>query len=225
MSSLTITSISSELSRSELREMVAARDAVIGSLTLENRSLQSRINMLEHDKIVLESIIETNNQTIGRLTEENKKLKKRIKTLENEVKDLKNEVKELKTELTQTNSRFFISKLVSAIQEVNRRDKLEESEGLDYLEDLRNDRNQISHFMFVNNRNRKYETSIIQYGKKLLYTKLEQAKNEKSIMSVLEIYSPTLVDDMMKHLSPSLNVNISDLPQTEKAKLDAWWSV
>lgn len=212
---LSLTAIPTSLSRSQLRDIISLKDVAIGNLLSANKSLHEKILTLEHDKSVLESIIEKNNAKINELTEENRKLRERVGTLEDEVKQLIDAKKN-------DNSRLLLSKLVLAIQEVNKRDDLQGSGGLDYLEDLRVDRNQNSHYMFVNNRNRKHEKSIVNYGKEQLLQKLNQAKNDKFITSKLEIYSPTLVDDMVKHLSSSYFC-APDLPQDEKKKMDMWW--
>lgn len=212
---LSLTAIPTSLSRSQLRDIISLKDVAIGNLLSANKSLHEKILTLEHDKSVLESIIEKNNAKINELTEENRKLRERVGTLEDEVKQLIDAKKN-------DNSRLLLSKLVLAIQEVNKRDDLQGSGGLDYLEDLRVDRNQNSHYMFVNNRNRKHEKSIVNYGKEQLLQKLNQAKNDKFITSKLEIYSPTLVDDMVKHLSSSYFC-APDLPQDEKKKMDMRW--
>jgi hypothetical protein len=212
---LSLTAIPTSLSRSQLRDIISLKDVAIGNLLSANKSLHEKILTLEHDKSVLESIIEKNNAKINELTEENRKLRERVGTLEDEVKQLIDAKKN-------DNSRLLLSKLVLAIQEVNKRDDLQGSGGLDYLEDLRVDRNQNSHYMFVNNRNRKYEKSIISYGKKQLLMKLNQAKTDGFITSKLEIYSPTLVDDIIKYLSLT-DPYFSDLPQDEKRKMDMWW--
>jgi hypothetical protein len=73
--------------RSQLREIISIKDAVIFNLINENKSLQSRINELEHDKILFKSIIE-NNRKMEKLAEDNKQLDKQITVLENEVKEL-----------------------------------------------------------------------------------------------------------------------------------------
>lgn len=226
---LSLTAIPTSLSRSQLRDIISLKDAAIGNLLSINKSLHEKITTLEHDKAVLESIIEKNNAKISELAEENRKLKERVGALENEVKDLKDEkkadkerIRALEDARKNENSRLLLSKLVLAIQEVNKRDDLQGSGGLEYLEDLRVDRNQNSHYMFVNNRNRKHEKSIVNYGKEQLLLKLNEAKNDKFITSKLEIYSPTLVDDMVKHLSSSYFC-APDLPQDEKKKMDMWW--
>jgi hypothetical protein len=87
MSSLR-TFIPSNSTRSQLREIISIKDAVIFNLINENKSLQSRINELEHDKILFKSIIE-NNRKMEKLAEDNKQLDKQIMALENEVKELK----------------------------------------------------------------------------------------------------------------------------------------
>ena len=91
-------------------------------------------------------IIEELADKINELTEENEKLKIRVETLE----DVVTKLKEMKDT---DNSKLFLSKLVLAIQEINKRDNLQNTKGLEYLEDLRIDRHQMSHYMFITSRN------------------------------------------------------------------------
>lgn len=126
---LSLTAISNSLSRSQLREIISLKDVTIGNLLSANRALQDKITTLEHDKAVLESIIKENNAKIDKLTEENKKLKEQVEILEKRIVSLEEEKKS-------NNSRSLLSKLILAIQEVNKRDDLQGSGGLEYLEDF-----------------------------------------------------------------------------------------
>jgi hypothetical protein len=156
---------------------------------------------------------------------------KQLDLLENEVNIMKNEIKELKEAQEKSNSRFLLSKLIIAIREINRLDDLQNSKTFSYMYftplmvNLSRYRHAESHFISTNPRTDRYRKSIEHYGRKQLCERLQLAKNDRFIMSVLERYSPTLVDDLIQYLTKTTELHVPDPPTSEKENKDMWWEM
>jgi predicted nuclease with TOPRIM domain len=184
-------------------------------LRKENSNLRAKIKDLEHeieekdDEIIEKSKTISNlNNIIEQLTSENKKLRYRIGKLESGVKKLLEEREE-------DDRRREYENLQCAIQDINNDEKLEGS--FKYLKKFRRGRNGIAHYIDEDD-----STEVRKYKKRIIRDRLIEAQRNTKLKLKFKLY-PTLLVDIINHLTPYASEDGSNLSEDDKIRADEWF--
>jgi hypothetical protein len=107
------------------------------------------------------------------------------------------------------------AKVQYAVQDVNSADLLEGT--YSYLKRFRQARTTTAHYMLDSD-----SSDIRDYKRRLLYDMLVQARGEPLMTSKLRRY-PTLLNDLLLHLSAWAQVDGSALTTIDKESAEEWW--
>jgi predicted RNase H-like nuclease (RuvC/YqgF family) len=170
----------------------------------ENKNQNIKINNLEIEIIELKL--------------ENKKLKEENKELKEEIKELKEENKELKFKMNKMENRFYMTKIITALQDLNSCDKLEIKLNAfnKTLKKLRDNRNTCNHYIYD-------DDDIDNINKKKTYL-LNQLINisEDIKITINKSYGKNLIETIIDYLKDNTDTN-SEVSDEDLSYIESWW--
>jgi len=179
--------------------------------------LNARITCLEYEIIELKQENNELKEEIKELKQENKELKQENKELKQENKELKERISILENDNKQLKFDKIKNKLLTAIQDINKNDQLENK--YNFLYKIRKYRNNINHYI-----NEEFDTNenIINYKKLLLKNKLLQLTEIE-----IEIFNKryninNLVNIILEYLN-TLDLYYDNLDEDDIIDANNWW--
>jgi chromosome segregation ATPase len=177
----------------------------------ENKNQNIKIEKLEIEIIELKEENKNQNIKIEKLEIENKKLKE-------EIKELKEENKELKFKMNKMENRFYMTKIITALQDLNSCDKLEIKLNAfnKTLKKLRDNRNICNHYIYD-------DDDIDNINKKKTYL-LNQLINilEDIKITINKIYGKNLIETIIEYLKNNTDTN-SEVSDEDLSYIESWW--
>lgn len=167
------------------------------NLIKENTKLKEQVNILQGQKDILQDLIQFKEKTIDELKKENQELKDRIELIENENKRLSIEMKEIKEEFNNIKINKLYNRFITAIQDINKKDKLETKvygETKKILKALHSERIDNSHFI-----NEDYDDEdTIKEKRVILLDRIN--KMPKEVKDKFEEDFPNLIDNIIMYI-------------------------
>ena len=213
----------------KINEIINELKSKIKELKLENNNQNIKIENLEQENTNLKDEIkelklENNNQNIKieKLEQENTNLKDEIKNqnikienLEQENKELKLENKELKEKINKIENIFYMTKIITALQDLNSCDKLEIKLSKSFKK-LRNNRNICNHYIYD-------DDDIDNINKKKTYL-LNQLINisEDIKTNINNIYGKNLIETIIEYLKDNTDTN-SEVSEEDLSYIETLW--
>ena len=177
----------------------------------ENKNQNIKIEKLEIEIIELKEENKNQNIKIEKLEIENKKLKE-------EIKELKEENKELKFKMNKMENRFYMTKIITALQDLNSCDKLEIKLNAfnKTLKKLRDNRNICNHYIYD-------DDDIDNINKKKTYL-LNQLINisEDIKITINKSYGKNLIETIIDYLKDNTDTN-SEVSDEDLSYIESWW--
>ena len=197
----------------------------IDNLVIDNIKINEIINELKSNDNIQKDEIKNQNIKIEKLKIENNNQKDEIKNqnikiekLEQENKEIKQENKELKYKINKMENRFYITKIITALQDLNSCDKLEIKLNTlnKSLKKLRNNINICNHYIYD-------DDDIDNINKKKTYL-LNQLINisEEIKTNINNIYGKNLIETIIEYLKDNTDTN-SEVSEEDLSYIESWW--
>ena len=180
----------------------------IDNLVIDNIKINEIINELKTNDNNQKNEIKNQNIKIEKLEVENKELKE-------EIKELKLENTNLKEKINKMENRFYITKIITALQDLNSCDKLEIKLSKS-LKKLRNNINICNHYIYD-------DDDIDNINKKKTYL-LNQLINisEEIKTNINNIYGKNLIETIIEYLKDNTDTN-SEVSEEDLSYIESWW--
>ena len=188
----------------------------------ENKNQNIKIEKLEIEIIELEEEIKElkieNNRLQSSLVAFGQELKEEIKELKLENKKLKEENKELKFKMNKMENRFYMTIILTGLQDLNSCDELEIKLNAfnKTLKKLRDNRNTCNHYIYD-------DDDIDNINKKKTYL-LNQLINisEDIKITINKIYGKNLIETIIDYLKDNIDTN-SEVSDEDLSYIESWW--
>lgn len=181
------------------------------------------INDYNIDNLVIDNI--KINEIIIELKNNDNKQKNEIKNqnikiekLEIENKELKQEIKELKHKINKMENRFYITKIITALQDLNSCDKLEIKLSIfnKSFKKLRNNRNTCNHYIYD-------DDDIDNINKKKTYLLNQLINISEDIKNIINnSYGKNLIETIIEYLKDNTDIN-SEVSEDDLSYIESWW--
>lgn len=212
----------------QLVQLVQPKYQECDRLGKENDDLRNQLAEMTGRKNMLEELNSKNEKTINELKKENKELKERIRILEEENSKHNQRVSELE-------NNFRIEKLtkniIVAIQDVNRVHSLEQTIDTNYVDnliDLRDNRNTLSHYIRYNRKPNDDKFNIIKYKMQMLLKILNDKETSDIVADIEYNYDDGFFDAIKMELQKTLNLseyqNLQEPSEREKQVINKFWN-
>ena len=176
----------------------------IDNLVIDNIKINEIINELKSNDNIQKDEIKNQNIKIEKLEQENK--------------EIKQENKELKYKINKMENRFYITKIITALQDLNSCDKLEIKLNTlnKSLKKLRNNRNTCNHYIYDDDD----EDNINKKKTYLLNQLINISEDIKS--NINKSYGTNLIETIIEYLKYNTDTN-SEVSEEDLSYIESWW--
>ena len=176
----------------------------IDNLVIENIKINEIINELKSNDNIQKDEIKNQNIKIEKLKIENK--------------EIKQENKEIKYKINKMENRFYITKIITALQDLNSCDKLEIKLNTlnKSLKKLRNNRNTCNHYIYDDDD----EDNINKKKTYLLNQLINISEDIKS--NINKSYGTNLIETIIEYLKYNTDTN-SEVSEEDLSYIESWW--
>ena len=185
----------------------------LGDLQTDNKKLQTNVGDLEKDNKKL-------HKDVGDLEKDNKKLHTDNKKLHSNVVDLQTDNQQLYVDVRDLQAKLIMENIITSIQDINSYKKIKDNgliPNIGPLERLRIDRNNLNHFILLNEPIKESENKL-----QFIYEKIQQKRPE--IIRDINRHYKNVVTDIMAYLQ-SIQINYDPATYAKnKSKYEFWWN-
>ena len=188
----------------------------VGDLQTDNKKLQTNVGDLEKDNKKL-------HKDVGYLEKDNKKLHTDNKKLHSNVVDLQTDNQQLYVDVRDLQAKLIMENIITSIQDINSYKKIKDNgliPNIGPLERLRIDRNNLNHFILLNEPIKESENKL-----QFIYEKIQEIQQKRpEIIRDINRHYKNLVTDIMAYLQ-SIQINYDPTTYAKKkSKYEFWWN-